>query len=88
MRVNEITVPQRLARLFTAALICGVAAWGLQFLPEAYQPSRPLYALAWLAFAGASFAILRSRNAYLASIALVLTAVFGAGLLLSLFMRN
>jgi uncharacterized membrane protein len=73
--------------LLIAALICGIAAWGVQFLPSAYQPFRAVYALAWLAFAGSAYVILRRSNPYLGSVAM-LSVIFAAGFLLSLFVRN
>ena len=69
-----------------AALVCSVAAWGVQFLPSAYQPSRPVYALAWFALSAGAYIILRGKNRYLGSVAGVLS--IAAVFLVSLFMRN
>src|SRR3954453_15181937 len=73
-----LTIPQRLGRLLIVGLVCSVATWGVQFLPSAYQPSRPLYALAWLVLAAGSYLLLRRRYPYLSSVAGVLSIIFGA----------
>lgn len=86
--VSELTITQRLGRLLIAGLVCSVAAWGFRFLPSAYQPSRPLYVLAWLALSAGAFIILRRKNRYLGSVAGVLSIIFAAVFVVSLFMRN
>ena len=77
-----------IARLMLVGLICGVAAWGVQFLPFAYQPSLPLYAVAWLALSGGAYAFLRSRKRFLSSVARALLVIFAGVFVVSLFMRN
>jgi hypothetical protein len=77
-----------LGHLLIAGLVVSIAAWGIQFLPSAYQPSRPLYALAWLGASIAAYAALRTRRPYLGSIARALAFIFGAVFLISLLMRN
>jgi hypothetical protein len=85
-RDGEIT--QRLGRLLIAGLVCGVAEWGVQFLPAAYQPSRPLYALAWLAVSAGAYIILRRTDRYLGSVAGLLSIIFAGVFLVSLLVRN
>ena len=84
----ELTVPQRLGRLLLAGLVCSIAAWGVRFLPDTYQPSRPLYALAWLALAGSAYVVLRRKYPYLGSVAGVLSIIFGVVFFVSLLMRR
>lgn len=86
--MTELTIHQRLGRLFIAALVCSLAAWGVQFLPSAYQPSRPLYSLAWLTLSIGAYLVLRRRNAFGGAVARVLSIIFGTILIASLFMRN
>lgn len=82
-----MTPKQSLARLGIVAVVCGVAVWGAQFLPEEdYQPSRPLYAFGWLLVAMAVFAIARHKWQFASSVAFMLTLIFGALLLFSLFL--
>ena len=86
--MSELTITQRLGRLLIAGLVCSVAAWGVQFLPSAYQPSRPLYALACLTLSSGAYIILRRKNRYLGSVAGVLSIIFAAVFLVSLLMRS
>jgi hypothetical protein len=86
--VGELSITQRLGRLLIAAIACSLAAWGVRFLPDAYQPSRPLYMLAWLVLSAGAYIILRRKSGYFASVAGVLSILFGAVFLVSLFMRN
>ena len=87
-RASYLPLRYTFGRLLLAGLVCSVAGWGVRFLPSAYQPSRPLYALAWLGASIAAYAALRTRNADLGSVARTLAFIFGALFLVSLFMRN
>lgn len=60
----------------------------MQFLPNAYQPSRPLYMFAWLATSVGAFFALRRKSPYLRSVAGMLSIIFAAVFLLTLLMRN
>jgi len=71
-----------------AAMVCSIAAWGVQFLLSAYQPSRPLYTLAWLALCGVAYIAFRRKNPCIGSVAGVLCIIFGAVFIATLFMRN
>ena len=86
--MGELTITQRLGRLLIVCLVCSVAALGVQFLPSAYQPSRPVYAFAWLALSAGAYIILRRRNRYLGSAAGAVSIIFAAVFLVSLFMRT
>lgn len=75
-------------RLLMVGLICSLAAWGIQFLPSAYQPSRPLYAMAWFAASIGAYAALRRRSSQLGSVARTLSFIFGVVFVVSLLMRD
>jgi len=82
----QLTASQQLGRLFIVTVACIPPVWGMQFLPETYQPSRPLYMLAWLAIAGAAYVGLRRRGEFPTAVSRMLLVVFALGLLLTLLM--
>lgn len=86
--MDEVSITQRLGRLLIVGLVCSLMAWGAQFLPYSYQPSRPLYALAWFTVAAAAYMASRHKNQDLASIARVLSVIFFGLFLVCLLMRN
>lgn len=80
---------QSIGRLAIVGIVCGVVGWGSQLLPpDDYQPSRPIYALLWLAGSIALYLRFRRRNGFLASTAGMLAIIFGSVFLASLLMRN
>lgn len=87
-RCADRPIRHTFGRLLLAGAICSVAAWGVQFLPSSYQPSRPIYAFAWFVAALGGYAALRPTNRYLASVARALSFIFGGVFLVSLFMRK
>jgi hypothetical protein len=84
----QLTASRHLGRLLIVCVPVIFAVWGTQFLPDAYQPSRPIYMLGWLAVSGLAYFGLRRRSDYLASAAAMLSAVFGIAFFFALFMRN
>lgn len=86
--MTELNIPQRLGRLFVAALVCAVYGWGIQFLPKSYQPSRPIYTFGWLAACAVIYIALRRRGAFVGSLAGFLAIIFGMAFVATLFMRN
>lgn len=84
----QFTASQQLGPLFIVAVACVPAVWGMQLLPQASQPSRPLYMLAWLAVAGGVFVALRRRSDFFTSVARMLLVIFAFGFVISLLMRN
>jgi hypothetical protein len=77
----------RLIEFAFLALVCGVAAWGVQFLPaDDYQPSRPLYAGGWLVIAGVLLIVTRNSGTWLSSASKALTGIFALVVALSLAM--
>jgi hypothetical protein len=84
----QLTGAQQVGRLLICSVACVLVIWGMRLLPEAYQPSRPLYMLAWLIVAVIAYVALRRRSDYLRAVATMLSVIFGIGFVIALFMRN
>jgi hypothetical protein len=78
---------ERLYDFLFVGLWCGIAAWGMQFLPAGdYQPSRPFYAACWLLAAVGLFVVSKNYPAWLRSAAKWLVGIFAFLLVISSLM--
>ena len=83
----ELTGRQQTARVLFVGLVVAFATWGIQFLPpDDYQPSRPLYASAWLVASLVAYLAFKSRGETWKSSFLILIWIFVALLAFSFMM--
>ena len=69
--MEELTTRQHRLQLLIIAGLLSVVAVGSTYLPpDDYQPSRPIYAAAWLVASAATYLWLRPRRPFAASVAL------------------